>query len=76
MEVDGEPVPCFAYQLTQATRSNSILKDGEGQMPSKVYKNVILRGAKEHQLPSHYITFLENIQDNGYDGEVNLVDPD
>jgi gamma-glutamylcyclotransferase len=75
VEVEGESVPCFGYQLTSNTRNKSILEEGEpqNQKPSKVYKDVIIRGAKENGLPPHYITFLESIPDNGYDGEVNLT---
>ena len=41
-------------------------------LPSKVYKNVLLTGAKEHSMPDFYIEKLENHPDNGYDGEVDV----
>ena len=37
-----------------------------------VYKDVIIRGAIEHNMPSDYIEKLKNIQDNGYDGKVDV----
>ena len=41
------------------------------KVPSKVYKNVIIQGAKQNGLPEDYITQLENIQDNGYDKKLD-----
>ena len=41
------------------------------KVPSKVYKNVIIQGAKQNGLPADYINQLENIQDNGYDKELD-----
>ena len=40
--------------------------------PSTVYKNVIIQGACENQLPEVYIQDLRNIEDNGYNGEVEV----
>ena len=41
------------------------------KVPSKVYKNVIIQGAKQNGLPEDYINQLENIQDNGYDKKLD-----
>ena len=41
-------------------------------MPSKVYKNVLITGAKEHLMPAEYVQKLENHPDNGYEGEVDV----
>ena len=41
------------------------------KVPSKVYKNVIIQGAKQNGLPEDYVTQLENIQDNGYDKKLD-----
>ena len=41
------------------------------KVPSKVYKNVIIQGAKQNGLPADYISQLENIQDNGYDKKLD-----
>ncbi|CAK9295777.1 unnamed protein product [Gordionus sp. m RMFG-2023] len=49
---------CFAYVLK--------LKD-ECKTPSKLYKNVIINGAKEHKFPEYYIAFLNDLEDNGYE---------
>ena len=62
-------VEAFTYQLTPE-RCN--LPEEEAK-PSKVYKNVILKGANEHKLPQDYIEFLESISDNGDDGHVHLA---
>ena len=70
--VDGQPVNCVAYQITNVTRDNAIASHGNKLLPSSVYKNVIIRGAKEHDLPGEYIKYLEEIPDNGYNGEVEV----
>ena len=41
------------------------------KVPSKIYKNVIIQGAKQNGLPEDYINQLENIQDNGYDKKLD-----
>lgn len=38
--------------------------------PSPHYKDVIMTGAKQHNLPAEYIKYLESFQDNGYKGEI------
>ena len=43
------------------------------KIPSKVYKNVIINGAKQNGLPDEYITKLENLPDNGYGNDLNDV---
>ena len=70
--VDGQPVDCVAYQITNVTRDNAIASHGNQLRPSTVYKNVIIRGAKEHELPAEYIKYLEEIPDNGYNGAVEV----
>lgn len=69
---DGSMIDCVAYQLREETRIKAMDQYGDQLKPSKVYKDVIIRGAKENKLPPEYISFLENIPDNGYDGEVNV----
>jgi len=71
-EVEGKLVSCQAYKVTESRRENAIATHGGALLPSAVYKNVIIRGAKENKLPNEYIQFLENIADNGYDGEVEV----
>ena len=39
--------------------------------PSLLYKNVILAGARQNQLPKEYIAFLESVEDNGNEGDPN-----
>ncbi|CAK9295776.1 unnamed protein product [Gordionus sp. m RMFG-2023] len=39
----------------------------ECKTPSKLYKNVIINGAKEHKFPEYYIAFLNDLEDNGYE---------
>lgn len=40
--------------------------------PSWTYKEVIILGALEHQLPEYYIQMLENIKDNGGKGSFKM----
>jgi len=68
VDVNGSSYDCLAYQLTEKTRTKSIAEEGEDQRPSKMYKSVIVKGAKEHGLPQEYIDSLEYIQDNGEEG--------
>ena len=51
------------------------LPEGSDCRPSTVYKRVIVHGAIENGLPEQYIKKLENIEDNGYDGEVDVQLP-
>ena len=44
----------------------------EDKRPSGVYKDVIVRGAKEHNLPACYVDMLERVEDNGYRGDVSV----
>lgn len=44
----------------------------EDKRPSGVYKDVIIRGAREHNLPSKYVKMLESVEDNGYRGNVSV----
>lgn len=62
---DGRKLECRSYQV------NAPLVDD--RRPSLVYKNVILKGAMEHHLPETYIQQLRQIQDNGYNGPVDLT---
>ena len=57
---------CVSYQLLPENLVNA------KNLPSKVYKNVLLIGAKEHGMPGFYIEKLQNHPDNGYDGEVDV----
>jgi len=63
---NSEKLTCVSYQLLPENLVNA------KNLPSKVYKNVLLTGAKEHSMPDFYIEKLENHPDNGYDGEVDV----
>ena len=48
----------------------------EDRRPSQLYHSVILEGAREHGLPSHYMETLTSIEHNGDtrgDGSVNIT---
>ena len=48
----------------------------EDRRPSQLYHSVILEGAREHGLPSHYMEPLSSIEHNGDtrgDGSVNIT---
>ena len=61
----------YTYQLLE----ERYLPKGSDLRPSTVYKRVIVRGAIENGLPEHYIQRLERIDDNGYDGKVDVQLP-
>jgi len=44
----------------------------EDRRPSKVYRDVILRGARQNGIPQDYLAFLEGIEHNGYDSDVDV----
>ena len=47
----------------------------EDRRPSQLYHGVIMEGAREHGLPSHYLDRLMDIQHNGDmqgDGSINI----
>jgi len=63
--IDGEVLECRTYQQSRDWEMD--------RRPSSVYKNVMIRGAREHGLPERYIIdCLEAIVDNGFDGEVEV----
>ena len=48
----------------------------EDRRPSQLYHSVILEGAREHGLPSHYMETLRSIEHNGDsrgDGSINIT---
>ena len=58
----------YTYQLLR----ERYLPEGSDTRPSTVYKRVIVHGAIENGLPEHYVKQLEKIEDNGYDGDVDV----
>ncbi|XP_040577054.1 gamma-glutamylcyclotransferase [Lepeophtheirus salmonis] len=71
LEDSSDPIDAYTYQLTE----ESCNKGSQDKRPSKIYKNVIVNGAKEHNLNVNYIKLLEGIQDNGYEGQVEINVP-
>jgi gamma-glutamylcyclotransferase len=61
---DGSTLPAYTYFLIKPLEDD--------RRPSKVYLDVILKGAREHSLPQSYIDKLQDIEHNGYEGEVQL----
>ena len=59
----GQKKMAVSYQLVDT--------EDDMFLPSGVYKDVIIQGAREHNMPQDYIHRLKAIQDNGYHGEVN-----
>lgn len=62
--IGGLTYKCRTYQLEKQM-------DGDDR-PSKVYKSVIVKGAIENGLPNDYIESLLKINDNGYNGPVEV----
>ena len=63
--IDGETVQCETYIFKN---------NNEPGLPSPHYKDIIVRGAKQHNLPPTYIKYLENIETNGYQGKVEIYE--
>ena len=53
----GNKFACRSYQL--------LITDSEDTRPSKAYKDVILQGAQQNELPAEYQRKLKCISDNG-----------
>lgn len=63
--VAGETLHCRCYQQVRPLEDD--------RRPSVVYKNIMIRGARENGVPEDYIVnHLEKIVDNGYNGEVEI----
>jgi len=62
---DVRKIACITYEKTNKSQPN---------LPSLPYKKMMLKGATQCGLPDDYITMLETVRDNGYHGEVNLID--
>uniref|UniRef100_A0A6A7FNA9 gamma-glutamylcyclotransferase n=1 Tax=Hirondellea gigas TaxID=1518452 RepID=A0A6A7FNA9_9CRUS len=60
----GERVVARTYQLIKPREKD--------RRPSKVYIDVIKKGAIENGLPKEYLDFLSNIEHNGYNSDVDL----
>ena len=68
MDVDirdtaGERFRCLTYQLRLGW---------EPAPPSPHYKDIIIRGAQQNQLPENYLHFLKSIRDNGFQGDLTV----
>eukprot|EP00090_Calanus_glacialis_P003268 TRINITY_DN12421_c0_g1_i1.p1 TRINITY_DN12421_c0_g1~~TRINITY_DN12421_c0_g1_i1.p1 ORF type:complete len:186 (-),score=78.48 TRINITY_DN12421_c0_g1_i1:50-568(-) len=62
---DGTKEEAFTYFMVKP--------EEEDKRPSYVYKDVIVRGAEEHNIPQEYLDWLRGIEDNGYRGDVNVA---
>jgi len=62
--------------LTKAVTYQLTVPKLADRRPSKIYRQVILKGAAEHSLPSHYRDKLERIEHNDGlgDGSIQLKD--
>ncbi|XP_041354005.1 gamma-glutamylcyclotransferase-like [Gigantopelta aegis] len=60
----GREHVCRTYQL----------EGRSSERPSPQYKDVIVRGAKQNGLPADYITGLEQMEDNGFVGHMQLYE--
>ena len=56
---------CFTYEKKNKSQLG---------LPSIPYKDTIVSGALQCELPQDYIVMLQNIKDNGYHGEVDYKD--
>eukprot|EP00057_Strongylocentrotus_purpuratus_P020850 XP_011675324.1 PREDICTED: uncharacterized protein LOC577509 isoform X2 [Strongylocentrotus purpuratus] len=60
---DGTCHSCWTYSMM----------DFHENTPSPQYLNVIRKGAEQNSLPPHYLTWLRSIEDNGYSGQVEIM---
>ena len=67
--MDGTAHNCRTY-IAQPNTADSTFDT----RPSPMYLDVILRGAKQNQLPVPYIAFLESFETNGYSGECKVYE--
>lgn len=63
---DGKNVSCRCYKLVNQPIKEFPLPPE--RRPSKAYLKTIILGANESNLPCEYITFLNEIPENGKDG--------
>lgn len=63
---DGKNVSCRCYKLVDQPKK--VIPLPQERRPSKAYIRTILIGAKESNLPSEYLKFLDEIPHNGNDG--------
>ena len=66
MRTEGnDELTCFTYEQRNKSQPG---------LPSIPYKDTIVSGALQCELPQDYIVMLQNIKDNGYHGIVNYKD--
>ena len=66
----------FNLDYSQILRDHVVRPLVEDRRPSQLYHSVILEGAREHGLPSHYMETLRSIEHNGDsrgDGSINIT---
>ena len=62
----GEKLTCRTYQLVNL--------NADDPRPSPQYLSVILKGAKQNNLPQYYIDKLSSLEHNGYSGKCEVFD--
>lgn len=61
LENDNQMITCRTY-----VQKPDYMNKGNSNVPSKLYKNVIIKGAEENQLPKDYIdNVIRKFPDNG-----------
>ncbi|XP_058807605.1 gamma-glutamylcyclotransferase-like isoform X2 [Phymastichus coffea] len=71
--LNGDDVECRTYQQTQLP--DEYIQPNElppERQPSLAYMNRIIEGAKEYQIPTYYLKFLNSFRHNNYKGPVNI----
>ena len=61
---DEKMMDCVSYQMI----------DPVDMTPSPHYIRVIQAGAKQNNIPTDYLRFLDCIEHNGYSGQVKIYD--
>lgn len=62
---DNQNHKCRTYMMQEAH-----ITDRYDNRPSPHYKDVLVKGAQQNSVPPTYIEYLQNVEDNGYSGEI------
>eukprot|EP00105_Crassostrea_gigas_P010485 XP_011425776.1 PREDICTED: gamma-glutamylcyclotransferase [Crassostrea gigas] len=62
---DNQNHNCRTYMMQEA-----YITDKYDNRPSPHYKDVLVKGAQQNSIPPTYIEYLQNVEDNGYSGEI------
>ncbi|XP_067652568.1 gamma-glutamylcyclotransferase-like [Haliotis asinina] len=65
-DLRGNKFTCYAFAMRES--------QGQEEPPSPQYKDVIVRGGQQSELPGEYIQTLKDLPDNGFTGRVAVYE--